>query len=219
MPEQRDSAFEVLRTTLYTSVVGDILDQFGCYHQFLPPEIRAIPGTSMIVGRAMPVLMADVYGPQKQPFGKLTEALDQLEPDDIYLAGGGSFRCAYWGEILTQTARVRGAAGAVIDGYHRDTRGVIAQELPVFSRGSFGQDSAVRTRVIDYRCPIEIGGVRILPGDIVFGDVDGVVVIPRDRSHEVIGAALDKVRRERQVMDEIGQGLSSTAAFNKYGIL
>jgi len=219
MPERLDNDLEILRTMLYTSVVGDVLDQLGLYHQFLLPEIRALPGTLMIVGRAMPVLMVDVYGPQKQPFGKLTEALDQLEPDDVYLAAGGSFRCAYWGEILTQTARVRGAAGAVIDGYHRDTRGVIAQQWPVFSRGSFGQDSAVRTQVIDYRCPIEIGGVRILPGDIVFGDVDGVVVIPQDRSYEVIEASLDKVRGEKRVMNEIGQGLSSTDAFNKYGIL
>lgn len=219
MPEPVKDDLEILRSTLYTSVIGDILDQLGLYHQFLPPEIRAIPGTTMIVGRAMPVQIVDVFGPQKQPFGKLTEALDQLEPDDVYLATGGSIPCACWGEIMTQTARVRGAAGAVLDGHHRDTRGVIAQQWPVFSRGSFGQDAAVRTQVSDYRCPIEIGGVRIVPGDIVFGDVDGVVVIPQDRLSEVIGAALDKVRSEQRVMEEIGEGLSSTEAFRKYGIL
>lgn len=219
MPEPRDRAFEMLRDTLHTSVVGDILDHFGYYHQFLPAGIRAIPGTSIVVGRAMPVLMVDVFGPQKQPFGRLTEALDQLEQDEVYLATGGSFRCAYWGEILTETARIRGAAGAVINGYHRDTNRVIAQKWPVFSRGSFGQDSAVRTQVIDYRCPIEIGGVRIIPGDIVFGDVDGVVVIPQDRSSEVIAAALDKVHGEKRVLEEIGEGLSSTDALNRYGIL
>jgi len=219
MPEPVKDDLEILRSTLYTSVIGDILDQLGLYHQFLPPEIRPIPGTTMIVGRAMPVQIVDVFGTQKQPFGKLTEALDQLEPDDVYLATGGSIPCACWGEIMTQTARVRGAAGAVLDGHHRDTRGVIAQQWPVFSRGSFGQDAAVRTQVSDYRCPIEIGGVRIVPGDIVFGDVDGVVVIPQDRLSEVIGAALDKVRSEQRVMEEIGEGLSSTEAFRKYGIL
>ena len=219
MPEPTHDALEILRNTLYTSVIGDILDQLGLHHQFLPPEIRAIPGTSMVVGRAMPVQIVDIAGPGVQPFGKLTEALDQLEPDDIYLATGGSIPCACWGEIMTQTARVRGAAGAVLDGYHRDTRGVIAQQWPVFSRGSFGQDAAVRTQVSDYRCPVEIGGVRIDPGDIVFGDVDGVVVVPRDRSAEVIEAAVAKVRDEQRVLDEIRQGLSSTAAFTRYGIL
>ncbi len=219
MREPVKDDLEILRSTLYTSVIGDILDQLGLYHQFLPPDIRAIPGTSMIVGRAMPVQIVDVSGPGAQPFGKLTEALDQLEPDDVYLATGGSIPCACWGEIMTQTARVRGAAGAVLDGYHRDTRGVIAQGWPVFSRGSFGQDAAVRTQVSDYRCQIEIDGVRIDPGDIVFGDVDGVVIIPRNRSSEVIEAALVKVRDEQRVMDEISQGMSSTAAFTKYGVL
>lgn len=219
MPEPVKDDLETLRSTLYTSVIGDILDQLGLYHQFLPPEIRAIPGTSMIVGRAMPVQIVDIAGPKWQPFGKLTEALDQLEPGDVYLATGGSIPCASWGEIMTQTARVRGAAGAVLDGYHRDTRGVIAQQWPVFSRGSFGQDAAVRNQVSDYRCPVEIGGVQIAPGDIVFGDVDGVVIIPKDRSAEVIEAALDNVRDEKRVLDEINQGLSSTAAFRKYGIL
>lgn len=219
MPEPAKDDLETLRSTLYTSVIGDILDQLGLHHQFLPPEIRAISGTSMIAGRAMPVQIVDIAGPGAQPFGKLTEALDQLEPDDVYLATGGSIPCACWGEIMTQAARVRGAAGAVLDGYHRDTRGVIAQQWPVFSRGSFGQDAAVRTQVSDYRCPVEIDGVRIVPGDIVFGDADGVVIIPQERSSEVIEAALVKVGDERRVLDEIGQGLSSTAAFTKYGIL
>lgn len=219
MAESTEEVFEILRSTLYTSVVGDVLDQLGLYHQFLPAEIRAIPGTSIVVGRAMPVQIVDIAGTRGQPFGKLTEALDQLEQDDVYLAAGGSLRCAYWGEIMTQTARMRGAAGAVINGYHRDTRGVIAQEWPVFSRGSFGQDAAVRAQVIDFRCPVEIGGVQVLPGDIVFGDIDGVVIIPQDRLSEVVKAALDKVRGERRVLEEISQGLSSTEAFKKYGIL
>ena len=219
MERVADTTLDVLAQELNTCVVGDILDELGYYHQFLPPEIRAMPGPSMIVGRAMPVLMADVFGPQERPFGKLTEALDQIQPGEVYIATGGTHRCAYWGEILTQTVRRRGATGAVIDGYHRDTNGIIAQNWPVFSRGSFAQDSSVRTWVIDYRCQIEIGAVRIQPGDIVFGDIDGTLIIPQEREAEVIEAAIEKARGEKTVLLEIQNGMSSTEAFAKYGIL
>lgn len=84
--------FELLKKDLYTPVVGDILDEMGYYHQFLPAELRPIMESDKLVGRAMPVLMIDVYGPQKKPFGYLTEALDQLQPGEIYLASGGKMR-------------------------------------------------------------------------------------------------------------------------------
>ena len=81
------------------------MDELGYYHQFLPPNIHPIQLQDKVIGRAMPVLMIDVYGPQKHPFGKLTEALDQLVCNDVYIASGGAMRCAYWGEILTATAK------------------------------------------------------------------------------------------------------------------
>lgn len=211
--------FDLFRAELYTPVVGDILDTLGLVHQFLPQPIQPMLTSMKLVGRAMPVLMIDVYGPQDQPFGKLTHALDQMEPGEIYLASGGEMRCAYWGEILTATARMRGATGAVINGYHRDTPQVLGQDWPVFSRGRFAQDSAVRTKVIDYRCPIEVGPVTVQPGDLVFGDMDGVVIIPREHEAEVIERALEKARGEKLVRREIEGGMSSTDAFAKYGIL
>ena len=167
----------------------------------------------------MPVLMIDVYGPQAKPFGKLTEALDQLEHGEIYVAGGGAMRCAYWGEILTATTKKRGATGAVIDGFHRDTPQVMELNWPVFSRGRFAQDSGVRTQVADYRCNIEIGGVWITPGDLIFGDMDGVLVIPKIIEEEVITKALVKARGEKLVRKEIENGMTSTDAFIKYAIL
>src|SRR6478752_1868359 len=106
--------FELFKSELYTPVVGDILDDLGYYHQFLPQPIQPIRIEDKLIGRAMPVVMIDVYGPQKKPFGKLTEALDQLEEGEVYIASGGAMRCAYWGEILTATAKKRGAVGAVI---------------------------------------------------------------------------------------------------------
>ena len=211
--------FSLIKEILYTPVVGDILDGLGCFHQFLPQPVQPILTSMKLVGRAMPVVMIDVYGHQKKPFGLLTEALDQLQPGEVYLASGGDMRCAYWGEILTATARSRGAVGAVVNGFHRDTPQVLEQNWPVFSRGRFAQDSGVRTKVADYRCPIEIGGVWAEPGDLVFGDLDGVLIIPRKSENEVIQKALEKARGEKLVRKEIESGMSSTAAFQKYGIL
>jgi len=210
---------EIFKKELYTPVVGDILDELGYYHQFLPAPVQPIRLTDKIIGRAMPVLMIDVYGPQTKPFGKLTEALDQLQPGEVYIAGGGAMRCAYWGEILTATAKKRGAVGAILNGYYRDTVMVMEQDWPVFSRGRFGQDSAVRTQVADYRCDIEIEGVWVKPGDLIFGDLDGVIVIPKTVEEEVILNALKKARSEKLVRKEIDNGMSSTEAFLKYGIL
>lgn len=211
--------FAIMREELYTPVVGDILDKLGRYHQFLPQAVQPLKEEMVLVGRAMPVLMIDVYGEQKKPFGLLTEALDQLQPGEIYIASGGEMRCAYWGELLTATARTRGANGAVVNGYHRDTPMVLEQNWPVFSRGRYAQDSGVRTQVADYRCPIEIGGVWVNPGDLVFADLDGVLIIPKEIENEVITQALEKARAEKVVRRDIENGLSSTDAFKKYGIL
>lgn len=219
MDLNRHEILEVMKKELYTPVVGDILDQMGFYHQFLPQAICPLKSDMKLAGYAMTVLMIDVYGEQKKPFGLLTEALDNLEEDEIYIASGGEMRCAYWGELLTATAKKRGAVGAVLNGWHRDTPQVLEQNWPVFSRGCYAQDSSVRTQVADYRCRIEVGDVTVMPGDLIFGDIDGVLVIPSQQIDVVIEKALEKARGEKQVRHAIEQGMSSTDAFAKFGIL
>lgn len=211
--------FALMKEKLYTPVVGDILDSMGYYHQFLPQAIRPLRDDMKLAGRAMTVLMIDVFGVQKKPFGLLTEALDQLEEGEVYLASGGGRRCAYWGELLTAASRTRGAVGAVVDGWHRDTPQVLEQNWPVFSMGCYAQDSSVRTQVADYRCRLEVGNVTVLPGDIVFGDVDGVLVIPSKVADEAVEKALEKAAGEKTVRKAIEAGMSTTKAFETYGIL
>ncbi len=211
--------FAMMKEKLYTPVVGDILDEMGYYHQFLPQDIRPIKDDMKLAGKAMTVLMIDVYGPQKKPFGYLTKVLDQLEENEVYIATGGTKRCAYWGEILTATSRMRSAVGAVVNGWHRDTPQILDQDWPVFSCGCYAQDSSVRTQVVDFRCNIEIGQVTIHDGDIVFGDVDGVLIIPKDISDEVIERALDKAAGEKVVRKAIENGMTATEAFEKFGII
>ncbi|MYS86568.1 RraA family protein [Embleya scabrispora] len=216
---EEDELLEAVRTGLSTPVVGDILDQMGHCHQFLPPEIHGISPGMVVVGRAMPVLIADCFGPQNKPFGLLTEALDDLCPGEVYVARGSRLPCSAWGEILTATARNRGSVGAVIDGFHRDTPKVLSQDWPVFSRGAYAQDAAVRTQVVDYRVPVEIGGVTVRPGDLVFGDIDGIVVVPREIEAETVERALHKASTENLVRRAIEDGMSATAAFAEYGVL
>jgi len=216
--ENEDQMFKLMKEKLYTPVVGDILDVLGYNHQFMPQYIRPLKNDMKVAGKACTVLEYDVFDVQEKPFGLLTEALDQLEKNEIFVATGGH-NSAIWGEILTATAKKRGSVGAVVDGWHRDTPQVLSQNWPVFSKGCWAQDSSIRTSVVDFRCTIEIGQVTINDGDLIFGDVDGVLVIPKEISEEVIQKALAKAAGEKKVRKAIEAGMSSTEAFEKYGIL
>src|ERR1700684_1959015 len=200
--------FRTIIESLYTPVLGDVLDVLGYTHQFLPQPIQPLRENMRVLGRAMPVQVADVWGKQKEPFGLMTEALDQILPGEIYVATGGSQNCAAWGEILTATARTRGGLGAVIDGFHRDTPQILAQNWPVFSRGRDAEDAGIRSKIVDYRCPVEIGAVHIEPGDLIFGDMDGVLVVPRAIEEEAIARALAKAPGGKVVRKGIEAGLS-----------
>lgn len=211
--------FHDVKAELHSAVIGDVLDQMGRQHQFLPAGIRPMRPEHVMVGRAMPVLIADVFGNQRKPFGRLTEALDDLQRGEVYIAFNGHGPAAAWGEILTTVAKQRGAAGAVLDGYHRDSRGILKLDWPVFSCGSYAQDAGARKSVLDYRIPIEIGQVAITPGDLIFGDQDGVLVVPQDIEAEVLERAFTKVRTEKTVMVSVAGGMTSTEAFATYGVL
>lgn len=219
MYEKEQELFQTMREKLYTPVVGDILDQMGYYHQFLPPGIVPLRPDMKLAGKAMTVLMIDVFEPQQQPFGRLCECLDQIEPGEIYIATGGTMRCAYWGELLTATAKSRGGVGALVNGYHRDTPQVLEQNWPVFSRGAYAQDSSVRTKVVDYRCTIEIGQAVIRNGDYLFGDQDGVLVIPHEVFSEVVKESLQKAGQEKVMRRAVEGGMPVSEAFRRYGVL
>lgn len=220
--------FRQCRTGLFTAVVGDCLDAMGHTRQFLPPAIRPLSDDMCVMGRAMPVLEADDAGGEsderrnpalRKAFGLMLRALDDLREGEVYICAGASPAFALWGEMMTQCARNRGAAGAVVDGYSRDTRGILAQNFPVFSHGRYAQDQRARGKVVDFRCRIEVGGVAVKPGDIVFGDLDGVVVIPSEIEETVIQAAWEKAHGERRVFEAIKAGMSAQEAWDTYGIL
>ncbi len=211
--------FALCRREMFTAVVGDVMDKIGLRRQFLPPAIRPLAPRMVAVGRAMTVLEADCFDEPEKPFGLMLEALDDLKRDELYVCAGASPTYALWGELMSTRAMHLGAAGAVVDGYARDTHGIQALDFPTFAHGSYAQDQSPRGQVLDFRCAIEMNGVRIEPGDIVFGDIDGVCVIPRKAEEEVFRLALEKARGEKTVRKAIEGGMSAADAFAKYGIL
>ena len=226
--ESDSELFTILRNELFTSVVGDVMDKLGLFHQFLPPGIKPLRDDMVLIGRSMPVLSVDGFGERtsgsanklmEKPFGLMLEALDDLKPNEVYVNTGSSPRAALWGEMMSTRALKLGATGAVLNGYSRDTRAILKLNFPTFSLGSYGQDSAPRYKVVDFRIPVEIGNVSIKPGDILFGDVDGVCCIPTEAKTEVFTKALEKARGEKLVRKALEEGSSAVLAFKKYGIL
>jgi regulator of RNase E activity RraA len=221
-----DELFHIIRKELYTAVVGDIMDKLGLLHQFLPPQIRPLNDSAFVIGRAMPVLEADVFGAEgnenpvlNKPFGLMLEALDDLKKNEVYICTGASPKYALWGELMSTRAKKLGAAGAVVDGYSRDTHGILRIDFPTFSYGRYAQDQAPRGKVIDFRVPLEIKGVRVYPGDIVLGDIDGVCIVPKEAEEEVFRLAIEKATGEKMVQKKIEEGMRAKEAFDTYGII
>jgi regulator of RNase E activity RraA len=230
MPEWKndDDLFRMIRQELFSAVVGDIMDKQGWLHQFLPPQVQPLDKDMFVAGRAMPVLEADTFGEQvpgtanelmNQPFGLMLDALDDLKKNEVYICTGASPRYALWGELMTTRAMKLGAAGAVLDGYVRDTKGILSLKFPTFCYGRYAQDQGPRGKVMDFRLPIEIQGVSIRPGDIVIGDIDGVCIVPQEHEADIITLAIKKARGEKLVKKAIENGMSSREAFKKYGIM
>jgi regulator of RNase E activity RraA len=130
-----------------------------------------------------------------------------------------SKRNAPWGELLSTAARARGARGAVIDGLVRDVRKIEALGFPVFASGIKPVDSKGRGIVVDYNVPVDCGGVLVSPGDLVFADYDGVIVIPAEVLPEAMRLATDKVTRENHTRDELMRGAYLRDVYEKYGVL
>lgn len=219
--------FEMMRKELYSAVIGDILDKLHCYHQFLPARVQPIREHMVVAGRAMPVLEADAFeeiSDGQNPvmgknFGLMLEALDDLKENEVYICTGSSPTYALVGELMCTRMQILKAAGAVVNGFHRDTKGIVELDFPCFSYGRYAQDQGPRGKVIDYRVPIEIEGVRIYPGDIVFGDLDGVVAIPKAIENEVITKAYEKATGEKMVAEAIRGGMAAKESFDRHGIM
>src|ERR671911_527898 len=167
-----EAFFELIRRELYTAVVGDVMDSIGFRHQFLPPQIKPLRNDMIIVGRSIPVLEADVFSEahdaasnsiMSRPFGLMLQALDDLRPDEVYVCTGASPEYALWGELMSTPAITLGAAGAVVDGYSRDTKGILQLGFPTFSYGGGWPKHGRSGKGLGFHFSLGVGRVWSLP--------------------------------------------------------
>lgn len=212
-----------LAEMVYTAVLSDVLDEMGYPNQALRPFVRPLDESLSFVGRARTGLYANAYSVRdgENPYKLEIRLLDDLKAGDVAVIGcdGPTDRMAPWGELLTTAAMARGAVGCVTDGLVRDVRHIRAMKFPVFHGGIGPLDSKGRCRMIEMDRPIVCAGVRVCLGDTVFGDVDGVVVIPQAIADEVFARSIDKAARENHTREELRAGRLLSEVYEKYGVL
>jgi len=210
------------RQRLYSGVISDVLDGLGNMHHAMAPNVRPLDESLVLFGRARTGLYMPVYHiePGINPYEWEIALVDDLKPDDVaVLACPPGNRIGPWGELLSTASRARGAAGAVTDGLARDVKLIREMRFPVFCGGIGPLDSKGRGMVMKIEVPIECGGVPVNPGDWIFGDIDGVCVIPSALAEKTITQALDKVAHETTVREELARGDLLKAVFARHGIL
>ena len=217
-----DTLIAAAKTSLYSAVISDTLDGLGHPDHSMAPSIRPLDEDLILFGRARTGLYMEVYHvePGTNPYELEIKLIDDLKPGDVAVLGcPRGDRVAPWGELLSTTARARKAAGCVTDGLVRDVRLIRQMEFPCFAGGIGPLDSMGRGMVMAIDVPISCGGTRVAPGDWIFGDVDGVVVIPAGLAEETIKRALTKVTEENTVRAELERGDMLKDVFQRHGIL
>jgi 4-hydroxy-4-methyl-2-oxoglutarate aldolase len=207
---------------LFSAVISDALDAAGEMHQAFPHTIRPLDPDLVMVGRARTAIYREVvHVPEgHNPYALEIQLVDSLQAGEIaVMACGGSSQIAPWGGLLSTAAKYRGAAGCVTDGFVRDIKTIRSLEFPVYHAGIAPLDSKGRGEIVAIDQPVRCGGVLVSSGDLVFGDADGVVVIPRRLEDEVIGAALKKVDSEDATTDALKSGVSLADVFARFKVL
>ena len=223
MNDDRDEALmKSVASKLYTAALSDVLDELGYRDQAMRPSVRPLDDALTMVGRARTGLYREVYSVVAgvNPYELEISLVDSLASHEVAVFGcGGSTRIAPWGELLSTAARVRGAAGCVTDGYVRDIRAIRALHFPVFHGGIAPLDSKGRGMVAEIDVPISCAGVRVVSGDLVVGDADGVVVVPRAIEAQALEKAFAKVASENVTRLELEQGASLAEVFARHNVL
>lgn len=215
-------SLQQIRASLYSAVISDSLDAAGLRRQCLEttPPLAPLTGVPRLVGRCRTTLWEEIDFEDPAPYALELEAVDDCRTDDVIIAAAqGSRRSGVWGELLSTASRNRGCAGVIVDGAVRDVAAMREMGFPVFAGCVSPYDSLHRQRVISRDEPVEVGGIIIRSGDLVFADEDGVVIVPHEVEAEILAAAWQKVHAENEVRDAIREGLGAKEAFDKYGVL
>jgi len=217
-----DGFLKAIRERLYVAVVSDVLDSLGHTNQAMSSRIRPLDDSLVLAGYARTGLYQDIYhiARGENPYELEIALIGDLAADDVAVfACGASGRIAPWGELLSTASRARGAAGCVTDGLTRDIRAIREMQFPVFHGGIGPLDSKGRGKASQIDVPVVCAGVYIEPGDLVFGDADGVVVIPAAIEDQVLANAFEKVSGEDKTRQDLARGVKLREVFERYGVL
>ena len=208
---------------LSAAVLSDVMDSLGLMRQAMKPFVRPLDERLMLVGRARTGLYMPAYSVREgeNPYEIEIALVDDLKPGEVAVlaCNGPTDRIAPWGELLSTACVARKAAGCVTDGLVRDVKQIRDLRFPVFHGGIGPLDTKGRARMVERDLPVECGGVLVNPGDIVFGDADGVVVVPREHENEIIAGAAEKISGENHTRDALRRGELLADVFRRYGIL
>jgi 4-hydroxy-4-methyl-2-oxoglutarate aldolase len=194
-----------------TTTLSDAMDRLGIAGQAF--GIAPLDRSFRLAGRAytvrtVPVAMAK---------GTVGDYIDDVPPGSVVvLDNGGRLNATVWGDILTTMAHRLGLAGTVIHGVSRDASRSLELGYPIFSRGVYMRTGKDRVQADGYQVPVSLGEVRVEPGDMLVGDGDGVVVIPRGREEDVLAASREIAEAEERIRREIGQGTRLDEARKKH---
>jgi regulator of RNase E activity RraA len=205
---------------LYSGLLSDACDRLGITGRVVSPGLRPAWAGAVLCGNARIIHSMGTGWEPITPYARQIEALDALQPDDLVIATvGNDPGCGLWGELFSTAARARGARGALVDGNMRDTDKVATMRFPVLNRGFSPLDSFGRTEVVPGVTKVVVGGVDVHTGDLVFGDIDGVVIIPEGAAAEVLRVAFEKQAAEDTMRDELRAGAMLKDAFQRHRVL
>ena len=213
--------FSYLEKNAYAAVFSDILDEMGYEFCVISPNSRIHPlkDNFVLMGRAM-TLLNERDNNEKEPYDTVIKCIDSLTPDSVIITTGtDSFTSGIMGELTATALRAKKGRGAIVNGYTRDARKLINMEFPTFAWGASPIDTTGRLRVVNYNIPIIIGGVTIFPGDLIFADLDGIVVIPKDSEEKVIEEVIKRISTENVVRKELAEGKTMSEVWKKYHVL
>ncbi|MBN8940403.1 MAG: RraA family protein [Rhizobiales bacterium] len=220
MTESFADIIERARPLIASAPVSDALDQHGFHRQILPPHIRPVDDGTVLFGPVRTGSYRPIWEKIDTVYDLEIALVDDLKPGEVcVMACGGNLGIGPWGELLSTRARYLKAAGFLTDGAARDIVAIRAMGFPVFTGALSPGDTQGRGMMAAKDIPIRIGETDIAPGDIIVGDVDGVVVVPRAAAPAVLSTALDKITGERRMRADIEAGMSLADAFRKHGLL
>jgi len=204
---------------LHPALICDVLDGLGFRESGLGPAIEPLRPEMQVAGRAFTLRWEEVDQTPEEPYKTLLEAYEYMQPGDVLVMEAAEQTSAMWGELLSVAASVRGVTGAVMDGLVRDVEQILEVGFPVFATGASPLDSAGRQDVVEYQTTIRCGAATVRPGDWVFGDLQGVALIPQELLEQAVALAEEKDRGESTVRDELLRGDDIGEVFGRHGIL